>query len=66
MGRGGRFMMSGWPGSWVSARAGRLSVTKFIHKIWMGSNGSGMAKSTATVINKISSKLALSKKSMQR
>ena len=41
--RGGFSMMSGSTGSTPRARAGRPSVTRLTHRIWMGSSGHGQA-----------------------
>ena len=39
--RGFRFMIPGSAGSMPKARAGKLSVTRFTHRIWIASNGTG-------------------------
>ncbi len=52
--RGGRSMMSGSGGSTPRAMAGRPSVTRFTHKIWMAVSGSGRPIRLATNMIKIS------------
>ena len=45
--RGGRFMTSRSAGSAAKARPGRPSVTRLIHRIWMGSSGIGKPRKGA-------------------
>ena len=47
-GRGGRLMLPFSAGSIASASPGNPSVTRFTHRIWIGSSGSGMPKNGAT------------------
>ena len=52
--KGARFMMPFSSGSTASARPGKPSVTRLIHRICRGRSGSGMPKKGAINITKIS------------
>ena len=52
--RGGLSMMPGSGSSTPKAKAGRLSVARLIHRIWMGRSGSPMFRIDATNMASIS------------
>ena len=59
-GRGGRRMMSRSAGSAASASPGRPSVTRLIHRIWIGSSGTGSPRKGARKMVQISAELVVS------
>ena len=60
-GRGGRRIVSGSTGSTPRARAGGPSVTRLIHRMWIGSSGIGRPANGARNITQISAELVVSR-----